>query len=70
MAGPYSRQNPCWNLPPTGKDEVAGAAARPTLTNDNKTLIYTLAVSYVPTPASAPPLTPAKLVVKYTNADL
>ena len=69
MAGTRARQSFCRNLPPAGKNELARAALK-ALTNDSGTPSYTPAVSRVPTPAPAPLLTPAKLVVKYTDADL
>ena len=69
MAGPCTQQSLCWNSLPTGKDELAGAARRAP-TNNNDTLSHNFAVLCIPTPAPALLLAPAKLVVKYTNANL
>ena len=69
MAGPRAQRSPRRNPLPAGKDELAGAALGAP-TNDNGTSSHTSAVSRVPTPAPAPPLAPAELVAKYTDADL
>ena len=61
---------PYGNPPPIGEDELAGVAPVAALTNDSGTFSHTPAVSYIPTFAPAPPLAPAELVAKYTNADL
>ena len=69
MVRPRAWGSLCWNPPPINKDELAGTDSK-ALINDSGTPSYTLAVSHVSTPASAPPLASAKLVAKYTNADL
>ena len=69
MAGPRARRSPRRNPLPAGEDELAGAIPRAP-TDDSGTPSHTLAMSRAPTPASAPPPAPAKLVAKYTNADL
>ena len=69
MTGPPTRQSPCRNLLSAGEDKIAGAALGAP-TNDSGTPSHTPAVSRVPTPAPAPPLALAKLVAKYTDADL
>ena len=69
MAEPCVWRSLCQNPPPVGKDELAGAVSG-AFTNDSGTPSLTPAVSRVPTPTSAPLFAPAKLVAKYTNADL
>ena len=69
MARPRACRSACQNLPPVCKDELARAALR-ALTNDSGTFSHTSAVLYVPTPALVPPLALAKLVTKYTDANL
>ena len=69
MAGPHAWQNPCENPPPAGEDELAGAALG-AFTSDNGTPSYIPAMSCIPTSVLAPPLALAKLVAKYTDADL
>ena len=69
MIGPYTCQSFCWNPPPADKDELAEAALEAS-TNNNGTFSHTSAMLHIPTLASALPLAPAKLVAKYTNANL
>ena len=63
------RQSFLWNSPPVSEDELTGATSGAT-TNNSGTPSYTPAMSRVPTPAPALLLATAKLVAKYTNADL
>ena len=73
MARPRIWQSPsrsfCRNPPPADKDELAGATSR-AFTNDNGTLSHISAVSRIPTPAPVPLFAPAKLMAKYTSANL
>ena len=69
MAGPHTWQSPCRNPPLVGEDELAGTTPG-AIINDNDTLSHTPNMSRVPTLTAALPLTPAKLVAKYTKADL
>ena len=69
IARPYARRSPCRNPLPNGKNKMAGATLRAS-TNNSDTFCHTSAVSRISTPALAPPLASAKLVAKYTNADL
>ena len=69
MAGPRAWRSICRNPPLVGEDELAGAAPG-ALTNENRMPSHTPAVSRVLNTASAPPLAPAELVAKYTNADM
>ena len=69
MAGHRAQWSVCWNPLPASEDELAGAAPG-ALTNDNGTPFHISAMSCVLTPALAPLLAPAKLVAKYTNANL
>ena len=70
MAEPRACQSPCRNFLPVGKDEFTGAAPRAVPTNDSGTLTLTPVVLGAPTPAPVPPPALAKLVAKYTDADL
>ena len=70
MAGPWARRSPCRNLPPTSKDKLARVALEAAPINDSGTSSHISTVSRIPTPAPALPLAPAKLVAKYTNANL
>lgn len=66
MAELRSRRRPRANLPPTGKDEIAGAVPKAFI-DDNKTLT----MSRAPTFAPAPAVTPApEAMARYTNEDL
>ena len=69
MPGPCAYRSPCWNPLPALEDELAGAALGAP-TDDSGTFSYTFAVSYISTLAPTLPLASAKLVAKYTNADL
>ena len=69
MAGTRTQRSSRQNPSPTGEDELTGAAPR-ALTNDSGTPSHTPAVSRVLIPAPAPSSAPAKLVDKYTNANL
>ena len=69
MAGPRAWRSLCRNSPPAGEDELAGDTPRAS-TNDNGTFSQILAVSHVAALAPALPLASAKLMAKYTNADL
>ena len=69
MAGPCACHSFYRNPPPAGEDELVRATSEAP-TNDNGTPSHTSAVSYVSTPAPAPPLAPAKPVAKNTNANL
>ena len=69
MAGPRARRSPRRNPPPAGEDELAGAVPGAP-TDDSGTPSHTPAMSRVPTPAPAPPPASAKLVAKYTDANL
>ena len=69
MAKPYASQSPCHNLLYIRKNKLAGATSRAS-TNDNAISPHTPAVSHISTFALTLFLAPAKLVAKYTNADL
>ena len=70
MAGPRACRSPCRNCPLTGEDKLARVAPRAAFTHDSDIPFYIPAVSCVPTPAPAPSVALAKLMAKYTNADL
>ena len=70
MAGPWAYHSLSQNFPPTGKDEPAGVTPRTAPTNNSGTSTPTPVMSYAPTLALVPPLVPANLMAKYTNADL
>ena len=55
-------RSPCQNLPPAGKDELAGAAP----TERNGTSTPTFAMSHIPTPA----LATASAIALYLNNKL
>ena len=69
MARPCACQSRRLNPPPDNKDKLAGAASEAP-TNDSGTPFHTPVMSYVPTLAPALLFALAKLVAKYTNADL
>ena len=69
MAKTHAWRSFCQNLVLASKDELAKAAPRAP-TNDNGTPSHILAISRISTPVPAPLLAPAKLVAKYTNAEL
>ena len=49
MAGPRTRHSPCWNPPPAGENELAGAAPN----EGSGTLTPISVVSHAPTPVLA-----------------
>ena len=59
MARPPARRSPCWNAPPTGKYELAGAAPGPAPTEGSDTFTLAPAVSRVPTPTPSDALVAA-----------
>ena len=69
IAGLWAQQSPCRNLPPTSEDKLAQTARRAP-TNDSGTFSQTPAMSRVLIPVLAPLFAFAKLVTKYTNADV
>ena len=69
MPGPHARQSLCRNPLFAGEDELAEAAPG-VPNNDSGTPSHISAIFPVPTPVSALSFAPAKLVAKYTNADL
>ena len=69
MAGPRARRSPYLNPPAAGKDELARAALGAPI-NDSDIPSHTPAMSRIPNPAFPPPPALAKLVAKYTDADL
>ena len=61
MARPLACCSSCRNLPPTGKDELAGAAPGPALTEGSDTSTTAPAASRVPTPTPPPDIPIAAL---------
>ena len=70
IAKSCARQSPYQNFPSANEVELAGVALKTAPTNDNSTFYYIPIILYVFSLAPVPPPTPAKLVAKYTNADL
>ena len=69
MAGPCVQRSSRQNLLFASKDKLAKAAPRAP-TNNKYIFSHTSTMLCVSTPAPATPFDPAKLVAKYTNADL
>ena len=55
MAGSCARRSPCWNPPPTGKDELAGVT--PTESSGILTPILVVFRALTPAPATASAVT-------------
>ena len=70
MARPCACRSPCWNPPPSGKDEHAGAAPGPAPTDDSETPTYTHTMSCILTPAPAPPPALVNSIARYSKKDL